>query len=309
MESTGRLVYDEKFPGYTILILSMDRAVEAVEAVDPELRSSTQKKAPTRKEPAAPGEIKQNNQLEQPGEKGTKAPKHAAHNGQTGKEEASEGPEKPAERSLQQGETARKAQGSAVAAEAAAEGKGAGENAAAAAGAQKKTQQKKSIAVETSDSEGMPGRSSPVEREGKTAEGSTEQAQMSKNTEADQGRGEGKRDSGKGKESEAESRPEKAALAETADGSEGNKQAALSGEPKGEGAANEAAAAGKDGGGEAKKPAAVSDEQKAILERGASLMHEADEHDPKGIRLVRTMQVSFLCFRFRAATSSQTHTK
>lgn len=300
MESIGRVGNDTKSPGHTRLTLSTDRAVEAV---DLELRSSTQKKSPT-KEPAAADETEQDIKLEQPGEKGTEAPKHAAHNGQTGNKEANEGPEKPAERSRLQGHTARKSQDSAVAAEAAAEGQRAGEKAAAAAGAQGEAQLKKSIATETADSEGMPGRSLPVEREGKTAEGSTEQAQMSKEAEAEQGPGEGKPDSSEGKESEAKSRPEKAAFAEKADSSEGNKQAVLSEEPKDEGTANEAAAAGKDRSGEAKKPAVMSDEQKAILERGASLMHEADEHDPKGIRLVRNMQVSFLCFRCNVLTNT-----
>ena len=279
--------------------------------MDLELSSSTQKKGPSNKEPAAPGGTQQSDKLEQPGEKGAEAPKLAAQNGQTGKE-ASEGPGKPAERSLEQEETARKAQGSAVAAKAAAHGepcdvtvkeeraaesKGASENAAAAAGAQGKAQQKKSIATETAGSEGMPGEGLPVEREGEATEGSTKQAQMSKEAEAEHVQGEGKPDSDECKESEAKSKPKKVALAEKADSGEANKQAVLSEEPKGESAATEATAAGKDESGEAKKPAAPSDEQKVILERGASLMHEADEHDPKGIRLVRNMQVSFLCFR------------
>ena len=40
-----------------------------------------------------------------------------------------------------------------------------------------------------------------------------------------------------------------------------------------------------------KKDANLSDEQKAILERGGSLLAEADEVDPKGIQLIRHMQV------------------
>jgi len=40
-----------------------------------------------------------------------------------------------------------------------------------------------------------------------------------------------------------------------------------------------------------KKQAPVSDEQKVILERGDSLMAEADKQDPKGIQLIRHMQV------------------
>ncbi len=39
------------------------------------------------------------------------------------------------------------------------------------------------------------------------------------------------------------------------------------------------------------KEANLSDEQKAILERGGSLLAEADEVDPKGIQLIRHMQV------------------
>ena len=40
-----------------------------------------------------------------------------------------------------------------------------------------------------------------------------------------------------------------------------------------------------------KKEANLSDEQKAILERSGSLLAEADEVDPKGIQLIRHMQV------------------
>lgn len=40
-----------------------------------------------------------------------------------------------------------------------------------------------------------------------------------------------------------------------------------------------------------KKQAPMSDEQKVVLERGDSLMAEADKQDPKGIQLIRHMQV------------------
>ena len=48
-----------------------------------------------------------------------------------------------------------------------------------------------------------------------------------------------------------------------------------------------------------------SSEQKAVMERGGSLMEEADQHDPRGIRLVRRMQVSRACAEARHAGISR----
>ena len=61
---------------------------------------------------------------------------------------------------------------------------------------------------------------------------------------------------------------------------------------------SEAAAAGSkrsqeaEAEGQGRAAAPVSDEQTAVMERGGSLMEEADQHDPEGIQLVRHMQVS-----------------
>ena len=48
-----------------------------------------------------------------------------------------------------------------------------------------------------------------------------------------------------------------------------------------------------------KKQAPLSDEQKAILERGDSMLAEADEADPKGIQLIRHMQVGHFASHYR----------
>ena len=53
-----------------------------------------------------------------------------------------------------------------------------------------------------------------------------------------------------------------------------------------------------------KAAAPVSDEQKVVMERGGSLMEEADQHDPQGIQLVRHMQVSRACTEARGADIS-----
>ena len=55
-----------------------------------------------------------------------------------------------------------------------------------------------------------------------------------------------------------------------------------------------------------KAAAPVSDEQKAVVERGGSLMEEADQHDPQGIQLVRHMQVRHACPEARNAGTSRT---
>ena len=53
-----------------------------------------------------------------------------------------------------------------------------------------------------------------------------------------------------------------------------------------------------------KAAAPVGDEQKAVMERGGSLMEEADQHDPRGIQLVRHMQVIHACAEARDAETS-----
>lgn len=54
-----------------------------------------------------------------------------------------------------------------------------------------------------------------------------------------------------------------------------------------------------------KKQVAMSDEQTAILERGDSMLAEADEGDPKGIQLIRRMQVGHTASRYRPNLCTQ----